>query len=138
MVIQRLQTLFLLIACILMGIFCCSHYALISVSDVEVTKCFVKDAPAFLTLNIAATALLFIAIFLFKNLKLQMRVTLMCIVLLCGSLVTEGVMVYTLMKDAAISWAGIAMPALAIIFAALALQYMKKDEKLLKSYDRLR
>lgn len=140
MVIQRWQSLFLLIACVLMGLLCLSPYAQLTAAEAaEPTKQFVKDAPVFLILNIAISALLFIAIFLFKNLKLQMRITMMTIVLICASVVTGGFIVYGTMPDAEIIWTGaVLLLVIALVFAIMALRFMKKDHKLLRSYDRLR
>lgn len=141
MVIQRWQTLFLLVACILMCILCASPFAQIAATEAAAapTPVFVKDAPVFLVLNIVIAALLFIAIFLFKNLKLQMRVTAMSIVLLAASAVTGGFIIYATMPDAEIIWTGaVLLLVLSAIFAACALRFMRKDHRLLRSYDRLR
>lgn len=141
MVIQRWQTLFLLIACILMCVLCVSPFAQIAAAEATAapTPVFVKDAPVFLVLNIVITALLFIAIFLFKNLKLQMRITTMSIVLLAASAVTGGFIIYATMPDAEIIWTGaVLLLVLSAVFAVCALRFMRKDHKLLRSYDRLR
>lgn len=141
MVIQRWQTLFLLVACILMCILCASPFAQIAATEAAAapTPVFVKDAPVFLVLNIVIAILLFIAIFLFKNLKLQMRVTTMSIVLLAASAVTGGFIIYATMPDAEIIWTGaVLLLVLSAIFAACALRFMRKDHRLLRSYDRLR
>ena len=140
MVIQRWQSLFLLIASIIMCILCASPFAQMAALDAaEPTKVFVADAPVFLVLNIVIAALLFIAIFLFKNLKLQIRVTVISIVLLAASAVTGGIIVYATMPDASIVWTGaVLLLVLALVFAVIALRMIKKDRNLLRSYDRLR
>lgn len=141
MVIQRWQSLFLLTACVLMCVLCLTPFAQITAAEAAIapTELFVKDAPVFMILNIVIAALLFIAIFLFKNLRLQMRVTVITIVLICASAVTGGFIVYGSMPDAEIIWTGgVLLLALALVFAVFALRFMKKDHRRLRSYDRLR
>lgn len=140
MVIQRWQSVLLLIAVVLMCIFCATPYATVkAVEATEQTHVFVSDAPVFLVLNIAIAALLFLAIFLFKNLKLQMRVTLISIVLIAASMVTCGIMLYTNMPDAALIWTGgVLLLVGALVCALFGLRFMRKDHNLLRSYDRLR
>lgn len=140
MVIQRWQSLFLLIATVLMCVLCASPFAQYAVAEsAEPTKMFVHEAPVFLTLNIVVAALLFIAIFLFKNLRMQMKVTLMSIVLICASAVTGAFIFYSTMPDKSVILVGaVVLLVLSLVFAVMALRMMKKDYKLLRSYDRLR
>lgn len=139
MVIQRWQSVMLLIAFVLMCIFCATPYAQIKGAEAVVTPVFAKDAPVFMILNIVVAALLFISIFLFKNLKLQMRVTLITILLIATSTLCAGFMVMRNMPDAEfILTGGIVLLLAALVFAVLALRFMKKDHNLLRSYDRLR
>lgn len=141
MVIQRWQTLLLLVATVLMGFMCASPLAQSAVSEASAapTQFFVHEAPVFLVLNIVIAVLLFIAIFLFKNLKLQMRVTILSIVLMAASAVTCGFILYKAMPDATIIWTGaVLLLVLAAAFAVVALRLMKKDYKLLRSVNRLR
>ena len=93
----------------------------------------------FLILNIVIAALLFIAIFLFKNLKLQMRVTLITILLIAASIVTCGFILYASMPDAELIWTGgVLLLVAAMVCALFGLRFMRKDRNLLRSYDRLR
>lgn len=141
MVIQRWQSLLLLVAVVLMAIFCCTPYAMRAAAEAAVegqSAVYAKDAPVFLVLNIAVAALLFIAIFLFKNLKLQMRVTLASIVLIATSMVTCGFILWAAEPGAVLLWTGgVLLLLFALVFAIAALRFMRKDFKLLKSYDRL-
>lgn len=141
MVIQRWQSLLLLIATVLMGYMCASPLAQTAAADATVapTPFFVHEAPVFMILNIVIAVLLFLAIFMFKNLKLQMRVTVLSIVLMAASAVTGGIILYKAMPDATIVWSGAVLLLLfAAICAVMALRFMKKDYKLLRSADRLR
>lgn len=139
MVIQRWQTLLLLAATVLMGFLCASPLAQTAVESADPTPFYVHEAPVFLILNIVIAALLFIAIFLFKNLKLQMHVTVFSLVLMAASVVTGGFILYKSMPDATIVWTGaVLLLVLAAVLAVAALRMMKKDYKLLRSVDRLR
>ena len=141
MVIQRWQNLLLLVALILMCIFCVTPYAQTAAADaaIEPSKVFVKDAPVFLVLNLVIAAFLLIAIFTFKNLRRQMAVTIISIVLVCASIVTCGFMLYTAMPDAELIWTGgVLLLVAALVCALAAYRFMRKDHNLLRSYDRLR
>ena len=133
MVIQRLQSLYLLIASIMMGFFCFRPMALIS----EAPVC-VCDYPVYLTLNALIALLLLISIFMFKNLARQQMVVKICLFLYLASGVSGALLIYNL-ADVAIAWFGAPLllgAAFVITLAALA--RIKADDKLLKSYDRLR
>lgn len=141
MVIQRIQTLFLLLAVVFMAVFCLTPIATLDVAESaeSFSPVFVKDAPVFMVLNIVIAVLLFIGIFLFKNLKRQISVTVASMVLICASIVTFGIILYAGMPDAHIIWTGgVLLLVAALICAFLAYRGMKKDRKLLSSYDRLR
>lgn len=138
MVIQRIQTLMLLIAVILMAVFCCTPFATMA-SEPEPTKLFLKDAPVFLILNIVIALLLFINIFMYKNLRMQIRMTVLSLVLICASMATAGFILTVGMPGATpILLGGVLLPVFALIFGLLALRGMRKDRKLLSSMDRLR
>lgn len=140
MVIQRWQSVLLLIAVVLMCVFCATPYAnRTAVESAALTPVFVSDAPVFLVLNIAIAVLLFIAIFLFKNLRLQMKVTMLSIVLIVASIVTCGFILYASIPDAELIWTGGVLLLIAALICALSgLRLMRKDHNLLRSYDRLR
>lgn len=92
--------------------------------------------------NIATVLLAFVAIFMFKNRNLQKNLGWFGLLL---SIVLIGLEVYVVsdyestlnLKQA--SWKfGALMPILMIIFFFLAIQGIRKDEKLIKSLERLR
>ena len=123
MVIQRWQSLLLLIAVVLMCVFCSTPYARISAVDATLasTSVFVYDAPVFLTINIV------------------IAVTIISIVLMCASAVTCGFILYGTMPDAELIWTGgVLLLLVALVCALAAYRFMRKDLKLLRSYDRLR
>lgn len=92
--------------------------------------------------NIATVLLAFVAIFMFKNRNLQKNLGWFGLLL---SIVLIGLEVYVVsdyqstlnLKQA--SWKfGALMPILMIIFFFLAIQGIRRDEKLIKSLERLR
>jgi len=89
-----------------------------------------------------AGVLAIIAIFLFRNRGLQSKVSLSALILNIGGLVFA---IYYLTQNlteagrAAIEFAfGGASPLLSILFCFLAYRFIRKDDKLVKSMDRLR
>lgn len=138
MQIQRIQTVYLIICIILLSFFCTS--ALGSVTEEEtITKIMVSDYPVLLIVGIVTALLLTINIFLFKNLQLQKRVTLISM-LLMATLAAAGLFViYGSVPGAQIMWVGGVLILIAsMLFAILAYGGMKKDEKKLRDSDRIR
>lgn len=142
--IQRIQSIFLLLA----AASCFVLFALpladtdkveansVLFADAEFT---LFDAPVLLGLIAAAGAILLIGIFLYSNRKLQGTLSMLSIALIAGGI---GYGFYILSNDAAQNMATVAsgtvLPLVAIIFAYLARVYINKDEKLVRSADRLR
>lgn len=139
MVIQRWQTLFLLVAAALMGIFCLTPVAMHTPAGGQEMRIFVKDAPVFMVLNILITLLLLIDIFQYKDLKRQMTLTSVCMLLIAAALITGGIILYGNMPDAEPVWCGgPLLPVFALIFSLMAYVRMRHDLRILRSYDRLR
>lgn len=141
MVIQRWQSVLLLLAVVLMCIFCATPLATYAAdtSAESLTAVYVKDAPVLLTVSILVAALLFITIFLYKNLKRQMTVTLLSIVLIVATIVTGFFVVYNAYPGADfVLFGGILLLVISLILALSAYRLMKRDLRKLRSYDRLR
>ena len=129
----------LLIAAIFIGVFCFTPFATVAAEGAEPTAMFVKDAPVLLILNIVVAALLLITIFMYHNLRQQMKMTILAIVLICASMVTSGFVIGVGMEKATpVLLGGVVLLVLALLFALLAYRGMKRDHKLLRSMDRLR
>ncbi len=129
----------LLIAAIFIGVFCFTPFATVAAEGAEPTAMFVKDAPVLLILNIVVAALLLITIFMYHNLRQQMKMTILAIVLICASMVTSGFVIGVGMENATpVLLGGVVLLVLALLFALLAYRGMKRDHKLLRSMDRLR
>ena len=142
--IQRIQSVFLFLAALCtFGLFG---------TDVAETEAPVAQSPVFADAHLtvfdsplliggaaAVGILAILAIFLFGNRKLQKVLCNVAILLTVAYAAYGGLLWYT---DTAASQAGpefgISLPVLAIVFAALAARYITKDEKLVRSADRLR
>lgn len=133
MVIQRWQSVYLLIASVMMGFFCYLPMA----TEGEASIC-VYQQPVYLTLNILITALSFISIFLFKNLSRQKTVVKVNMFLMLASAITGAIIIYP-GTNLSIEWTG--APLLlgaALVITLAAYSRIRADERLLKSYDRIR
>ena len=139
MQIQRIQTIMLLIAAILVGMFCFMPFARIPMENAAAQAVFVKDAPVLLILNVVIAALLLIVIFMYRNLRQQMRMTILSIVLICASMATSGFIIFGRFEGAEpVLFGGVLLLVLALVFALLAYRGMRHDHRLLRSMDRLR
>ena len=143
--IQRIQTIFLLLA----SVAALSLYKLpfASAGKTDIAPFLsdgifnVMDHPGFMGLFGLGGLLLLLAIFLFKNRMLQMRVTLFASVLVLLGLILIPVLLFqageTVIQMLQVK-PGMYIPAVAVFFGLLARRAIRKDEKLVKSMDRLR
>ena len=142
--IQRLQTIYLILASIVSGglIFVFNLWNTVK-EKIFVVDLFYKEAITLKIipfLFIASAALSITAIFLFKNRKLQFvfgRIIILINLFLLGLLIYLSLI---LSGEISVSEKGIGMflPVLAILFIVFANKAIKKDEDLVKSVDRLR
>ncbi|MFD2518075.1 DUF4293 domain-containing protein [Salinimicrobium flavum] len=135
--LQRIQTIYLFLAAL-------SSAGLIFIfelgKDLAGQPVFVEDVLLVLGLTLFSALLSLVAIFLFKNRKLQFVLGRLNIVL---NLILLGLFVYwslNISGESNISEKGIGMviPVISIVFLVLANKAIKKDEDLVKSVDRLR
>ncbi len=139
MQIQRIQSLFLLLAVVLMCIFCLTPYATHTAADGTATSVFMKDTPVLLVVNACIAVRLFLNIVMYNNLCRQMRLTLLSIVLLAGSAVACGFVVTVGMPGSRLVWTGgVLLLLVALVLAVFAYRGMSRDKHKLASYDRLR
>ena len=135
--LQRIQTIYLLLASgVSAGLIFVFH---LWITDAGINV-FVKDNMLYLGLFLGSAVLSLIAIFMYKNRKLQFVLGRLNIIL---NFILLGVLVYqsqTLPGETAVSENGIGMflPLVSIVLLALANKAIKKDEDLVKSVDRLR
>lgn len=142
--IQRIQSIFLLL-----GSGSCFGLFGLPVADTDMPQAqsaifndasyTLFDDPILMGIFGLAGVLLLADIFLFRNRALQMRLSWLSIALVLGGV---GYGFFKLSTDTAQALAepapGIVMPLIAIIFAYLAKVYIYKDDRLVKSADRLR
>lgn len=152
--IQRIQTLYLLIATALMAVTIFTPMAQFfdGTQEYTLTVFALKDAAGvtaqptiYMGILLALAGVLpFIVIFLFKNRQLQIRLCAAEIVLLVGSLVVMGIYYYLSARlfDSVNGLGnlklGVIMPLLSIVFVALATRAIFRDEVLVRSLDRIR
>ena len=152
--IQRIQTLYLLLAAVLMSLTLFLPLAtIVSGADEIVVKAFSVDissvgfdAPLPIYMGIllsVATLLPLITIFLYKRRLVQIRLCVSEIVLLVGAAAFVALYCYRLcdiLTDYLIFTLGFAalMPVVAIIPMVLAIRAIAKDEALVRSLDRIR
>ena len=142
--LQRIQSIFLALAAFcsfgLFGTDAAETDAPVASSAVFADAQYtVLDSPVLIGGVVAAGILLLLTIFMFRNRKLQ---TTLCTVaiLLTVAYTAYGVLVF--LQDPASAQAalefGIILPVLVVVFTALAARYIRKDERLVRSADRLR
>ena len=148
--IQRIQSVYLLVVTILMVICMCSPIGSIIASTNEISEfgnlCITlpdgtKDyAPwALFAILLVVAALSFGTIFLFKKRMLQIRLTIFSSVMLIGYYLALVAYIFMLAEETTFSasWT-ICLPFAGIILNWLAIRGIGADEALVKAYDRLR
>ena len=134
--IQRIQTLYLLIAAICSG----GLSQILSLRETEGHIEFAIDSLEYIILFSASALLSLISIFLFKTRQTQFVLGRLNIIL---NLILLGLFIYRLLAisgETANSEKGIGLllPILSIVLLVFANKAIKKDEALVKSVDRLR
>lgn len=148
--IQRIQTVYLLIVAILMVVmmsFPVGHfYTDTSVSDMTNLAVVAPDgnmnyAPwALFAILVVVAFVSLITIFLYRKRMLQIRLTLFSSIVLIGYYVTVAAFVWGTLKDCGSftpAWT-LCLPLISIILNWLAIRAIGKDEMLVKAYERLR
>ena len=135
--IQRIQTIYLLMAAIISAGLIFVLHLWVTNNDVVV---YAKDNLLYLSLFLGSALLSIITIFKYKNRKSQFMLGRLNMIL---NFILLGFFVYQSLNvsgETAVSEKGIGMllPIVSIVFLALANKAIKKDEDLVKSVDRLR
>lgn len=140
--IQRIQSVWLLLAAVCAFV----TYPLVlyvgKLADGSERQFLLGDHFILMLFIIALGVLSLITIFLFKNRKLQFRLTILAIVLTIVYIFVQYLMVEQFKTDSAIitgSYQVAALlPLLMVFFLILAARGIYKDDKLVKSLERLR
>ncbi len=147
---QRIQTIFLFLAALVLGLLFTPIMSFFSVSGTQSEVTMLADGvldihdhiifPILTVLGILASVA---AIFLFKNRSLQLTLSRLALVMSILIFILMGVFFYieyqSVTANSVLSGEfGILSPVLGIIFSALAGRGINKDTQLVKSSDRLR
>ena len=148
--IQRIQSVYLLVVTILMIICMCNPVGSIIANTNEISEfgnlCITlpdgtKDyAPwALFAILMVVAILSFVTIFLFKKRMLQIRLTIFSSIMLIGYYLALVALALMLAEGTSFtpSWT-ICLPFVAIVLNWLAIRGIGADEALVKAYDRLR
>ncbi len=149
MVIQRIQSVYLLIAVILMVVFAFVPALTFELADKTVLYGALETGragnlhinPLLITLIILISLLAFIDIFLYKNLQRQMTVCFVDIIIGLAMLVAIGIQAFVVgnREGWTVTWQWyVLLPVLSIIFLMMAHKAMSRDKKKLLDADRLR
>lgn len=152
--IQRIQTIYLLLATILcIGCLSTPIAHLLTIEGTETVDMYnlwlvsaEKEhmfyfCPVLMALLVIATAVTFFDIWLYKRRTLQMRLATFSIILLVCWYIAYGIISRLLVAELTASWRPhwtAALPAAALILLCLAYRGIRHDEKLVRSLDRLR
>jgi hypothetical protein len=137
--IQRIQSVYLLLVTI-----ACIAYIFIPFGQIRndaglLETIAIKQVTPIMIEDIVLAVVAFIAIFLYNNRKLQMKVVLLSILL---SVVLIGLFIFGLTQHIGIQnyvfKIGAILPVFILLFNVLAYFSIKSDEKLVRSMDRLR
>jgi glucan phosphoethanolaminetransferase (alkaline phosphatase superfamily) len=155
MVLQRWQSVYLLLAAIAIAIYSFLPVAMFnadgSVYTLKVLSLTSQTGNAaaltlsnfwgLISFNVLIVLIAIIAIFKFKNLKQQKKLAVVVIVFSAVMLISMGIMAFaiknTLNSDMQILVAN-CLPIISIIFTSLAIHGINKDQKVLNSYDHIR
>ena len=149
MVIQRIQSVYLLIAVVLMVLTAFFPVLTFELGGREFVYGALETGkvgathidPLMLMLVVLISLLALIDIFLYKNLQRQMTVCFVDIIIGLAMLVAICIQAFVVggMDSVVVTWQWfIALPVLAIIFLMLAHKAMANDKKKLREADRLR
>ena len=133
MVIQRIQTVWLLLAISIMIFVGLRPFAWI-----DNTAYVVNDFLVLAILNWLTVALLSISIFTFKNLRLQKTITLVALITMVAQVISTYIIMSSNISDCEMTWfGGPVFIVFAAIFVLMALRGMSRDMKKLRNADRL-
>ena len=135
--LQRIQTIYLIISAALIGAIYIWFPIIVSEEGIVIVR---NDEPIIVGLIFGSILLTFISIFSYKKRKSQFVMNRLNIIL---NFFLLGVFVYrtlTLSGETLVSEKGIGvfLPIISIVFLVMANKAIKKDEDLVKSVDRLR
>ncbi len=135
MVIQRWQTVFLLLAVIMMAVFCFSPFAQVGTDGSM--QAFTPPCAGIPCCQHPYCCPAFLSIFMYRNLRRQMMVTLVSMVLIAASMATGAFILYDGYAKVELLGTDILLIG-ALFMLVAAYSRMRKDKRTLSSYDRIR
>jgi len=142
--IQRKQSVYLFLAALMnAGVFYFDLYQYHLLDTSTFTPLRVNDHFPSLLLALLITLIPLIIIFLFKNRKLQIRLSLISLIAIISFIAimlwrVNGLSKMTPPPHDGSYWIGAVLPVISLVFVFLAIISIRKDDKLVKSVDRLR
>ena len=140
--IQRIQSLWLLIVALAAFATYTLTLYIGRLSDGTIKEFLLADNFLLVIFIISLGILAIICLFLFKNRKLQFKLSVLGVIFSIGFLILEYVKVEDFKQDNLIETGsyqiGALLPIVMVIFFFLAARGVYRDEKLVKSMDRLR
>ncbi len=144
--IQRLQSVFLLLSALAIGALFFVPFADSDISTSQFLSDKVYDVKDHIVLSIlagGAALLSLVAIFLYGNRGTQLRVSIFATIFCILLMVTAILLFYNEASNMAANAnvedkLGTYLPLIALVFSGLAIYFIRKDESLVKSMDRLR
>lgn len=138
MVIQRWQSVLLFFAGLAVCLFAFLPVCEIIIPD-EILEFSLRGLMPLLVIDMLAGLMLFISIFLYKDLRLQKRITLVSIFLTVIVIGVTAAVIATFDGELGVVWRpACALPVGAFVLSVWAYFMIKSDERLLRSYDRIR
>lgn len=140
MVLQRWQSVFLLIAAIAMGVYAFSTIATTTVAGAtsEVTMLGGSYMWGFMVVSLLCSLLAVLTIFKYRTLKPQRRLCIMGGAITASLLASVLILVNGMESDSlTLGWSNV-LPIVAVIMDLLAYRGISNDIKILSSYDRIR
>ena len=139
MVIQRIQSVYLLIVAILMAVYSFMNVVLVLTTSGVMSKMTLFDAsPIAFIISLLVACLAFITIFKYKKLNLQIALSSCGIILLITDIVVLVMSVINAGYVTVEFFICNCMPIIALVFLFLTISAIKRDKKILSSYDRIR
>lgn len=139
MVIQRIQSVYLLLVAILMAVYSFMNVVLVqsSVNPMEKLSLFDASTVSFM-LSLLVAVLSAVTIFKYKKLNLQISLCSCNIILILGQLTVLVLEVIAKNYISVEFFISNTMPVISIILLALSIAGIRRDKKILGSYDRIR
>lgn len=139
MVIQRIQSVYLLLVAILMAVYSFMNVVLVqsSVNPMEKLSLFDASTVSFM-LSLLVAVLSAVTIFKYKKLNLQITLCSCNIILILGQLTVLVLEVIAKNYISVEFFISNTMPVISIILLALSIAGIRRDKKILGSYDRIR